>query len=245
MAGLSADALDLSSERWEDIERYNSCLARLFDRRKPAVVVEEPLVKSNTAWKCAVLQQALLYRVTMLANGCAREWNSGNIVCSLLCGRALLETVALSLFIGDELKALAKVADVVSIDNFLNERLFATRDKAIIGEGLGHRARSVLAYIDRLDKMMKGTEVRDTYEFMSEWCHPNGSGLLFTYGEIDGSTGTVTFSEASPKVKGVQGHVVTCFMLILFMEPLLTSFDELIPLIAQQAADSGLPNARP
>jgi hypothetical protein len=44
MAGFSAEALDLSADRWEDIERYNSCLARLVDRRKPAVVVEGPLV---------------------------------------------------------------------------------------------------------------------------------------------------------------------------------------------------------
>jgi hypothetical protein len=51
MAGFSADALDLSSERWEDLERYNACLDRLENRRKPAVVVEGPLVKSKTAWK--------------------------------------------------------------------------------------------------------------------------------------------------------------------------------------------------
>jgi hypothetical protein len=51
MAGFSAEALDLSADRWEDIERYNSCLARLVDRRKPAVVVEGPLVKSKTAWR--------------------------------------------------------------------------------------------------------------------------------------------------------------------------------------------------
>jgi hypothetical protein len=118
MVGFRADALDLSSEHWEDIERYNSSLERLVNRRKPAVVVEGPLVKSKTAWKCAVLQQALLYRVTVLANGCSAEWNSGNIVCSLLCGRALLETIALSLFIGDELTTLTRAADVASVDNF-------------------------------------------------------------------------------------------------------------------------------
>jgi hypothetical protein len=58
-------------------------------------------------------------------------------------------------------------------------------------DGFGHRARNVLTYIDKLDKRMDG--VRDTYEFMSEWCHPNGSGHLFTYGEINKSTGTLHF----------------------------------------------------
>jgi hypothetical protein len=238
MTGFRADALDLSSKQWEEIERYNSCLDRLLSRRKSAVVLEGPLVKPTTAWKCAVLQQSLLYRVTMLAKGCSSEWNSGNVVSSLLCGRALLETIALSIFISDELKALTGAADVSAVDNFLNEHLFSTRNEAIIEDGLGHRARSVLTYIDKLDRRMNG--VRETYDFMSEWCHPNGSGHLFTYGVIDKSTGTVTFSEASPRVKGIQGHVVTCFMMILFMEPFLASLDELVPLIAQQAADSGL-----
>jgi hypothetical protein len=237
MAGFKTDALDLSSEKREDIERYNACLDRLICRRKPAVVVEGLLVKSKTAWKCAVLQQALLYRVTMLANGCAAEWNSGNIVCSLLCGRALLETIALSVYIRDELQTLVDAAEVFPIDNFLSEHLFATRNEAIIGDGFGHRARSVLAYIDKLDKKLENAGVRETYEFMSEWCHPNGSGLLFTYGEIDKPTGTVTFSEATPRVRGIQGHVVTCFMMIGFMEPVLNSLDELIPLISHLNAD--------
>jgi hypothetical protein len=63
MAGISAEALDLSSEKWEDIERYNSCLAGLVERRKPAVAVQGPLVKSKTAWR------------TRRGTGCAtRSW---------------------------------------------------------------------------------------------------------------------------------------------------------------------------
>jgi hypothetical protein len=124
-------------------------------------------------------------------------------------------------------------AEIAPIDTFLNEQLFSTRDEARIEDGFGHRARSVLTYIDKLDKRLKGAGVRETYEFMSEWCHPNGSGHLFTYGEINKSTGTVTFSEATPRVRGIQGHVVTCYMMILFLESLLTSLDDLIPLISK------------
>ncbi len=31
-----------------------------------------------------------------------------------------------------------------------------------------------------------------------------------TYGEIDRKTGTVSFSEIAPRVRGIQGHIVTC-----------------------------------
>ncbi len=92
--GFSKTALDLSEEKWDNVERFNACLERLRNRRKTEIAVDGPLVESKTAWKCAVLQQALLYRVTMLASGCAEAWNSRNVVCSILAARSLLETVA-------------------------------------------------------------------------------------------------------------------------------------------------------
>jgi hypothetical protein len=228
--GFTEASIDRSQEDWETVERYNSCLQRLIDRRKTEILVEGPLVESKTAWKCSVLQQALLYRVTMLASGCAAEWNSGNIVCAVLSARGLLETIALCQFIRDEMQKFADAGDVESIEKLANEQLFSTRNEANIARGTGHHARSVLTFIDKLDKKLSG--VREAYDFISEWCHPNGSGHLFTYGEINRTTGSVTFSEAVPRVKGIQGHVVTCFMMIFFVEPIMDAFDALVPLVS-------------
>jgi hypothetical protein len=235
--GFSKDALDLSEERWENVERFNACLERLRNRRKSEVAVAGPLVESKTAWKCAVLQQSFLYRITMLASGCAEAWNSGNVVCSMLAARGLLETVALCQFISDEMRALADARDIETIDKLANEQLFSTRDEGMIASGTGHRARSVLTFIDKLDKKLTG--VRDAYDFSSEWCHPNGSGHLMTYGEIDRSTGTVSFSEIAPRVRGSQVHVVTCFMMILFVEPIMDTFDNLVPIVSEMDTNVG------
>jgi hypothetical protein len=99
----------------------------------------------------------------------------------------------------------------------------------MIASGAGYHARSVLTFIDKLNKKVSG--VRDAYDSISEWCHPNGSGHLMTYGEIDRRTGTVSFSEEAPRVKGIQGHVVTCFRMILFVEPIMNAFDNLVPAV--------------
>ena len=61
-------------------------------RRKSEINISGPLTESKTAWKCVVLQQALLYRATMTALGCADAWNDNNTACSMLAARALLET---------------------------------------------------------------------------------------------------------------------------------------------------------
>jgi hypothetical protein len=231
MVGFEASAIDLTNEKWEKVERFNACLERLLNRRKSEVVVSGPLTESKTAWKCAVLQQALLYRVTMLARGCASEWNSGNIVCSMLAARALLETIVLSSFIRDEAENFVAANDIEAIERLANEQLFSTKDERKIADGFGHKAKSIFKYIDKFEKQIPG--LRDHYEFISEWCHPNGSGHLFTYGEINKLNGTVIFSEATPRVKGIQGHVMACFMLLLLVEPIMAALDEIIPKVSE------------
>jgi hypothetical protein len=58
--GFTKSNVDLSAEKWEDVERYNATLGRLINRRKGEVLASGPFATSKTAGKCAVLQQALL-----------------------------------------------------------------------------------------------------------------------------------------------------------------------------------------
>jgi hypothetical protein len=227
--GFSREFLDLNEEKWEDVERYNETLERLIGRRKNAITVQGFFVHSKTAWKCAVLQQSLLYRVTMLAAGAANMWNLSNVVCSVLCARALLETIAVADHVGSELRRLTEVGNLDGIDELANRLLFATRDQQIIEQRFGHQAVNVLTYIDRMSKKLP--DLRNAYDFVSEWCHPNGSGHLFTYGEINKSIGEVKFSERSPRVVGIQGHVITAFMMTEFVELVMDTFDDCIPKI--------------
>jgi hypothetical protein len=236
--GFEKSSLDLTNENWAAIERYNLCLERLLNRRKSEIIVCGPLVKSKTAWKCATLQQSLLYRVTMLARGCAEAWNEGNAVCSVLAARALLETIALFNFIRDEMKKFADARDFNAIETLVNEHLFSTRDKGIIARGYGHEARSVLTFIDKFAK--KVPKIRDHYEFISEWCHPNGSGVLFTFGEMNKQDGSVKFSELTPRMsETIQSHIMACFMMLLFVEPIMDATDDLIPLVSGMDPNEG------
>src|SRR5579862_5058079 len=79
-----------ASADWADIEQSNAVLDRLQARRVPEV----RLGASKREWRIAVLQQAFLYRTIALAKGCADAWNAGNVLCSVLAARALLETIA-------------------------------------------------------------------------------------------------------------------------------------------------------
>jgi hypothetical protein len=125
--GFEKTAIDLTSENWEEVEKFNACLERLLSRRKSEINISGPLTEPKTAWKCAVLQQALLYRATMLALGCADAWNDNNIACSMLAARALLETIVLCNFICDETKKFVAAGDIDAIEKLANEQLFSTK----------------------------------------------------------------------------------------------------------------------
>lgn len=236
--GFVQSSLDLSEEKWSDVERYNETLRRLIDRRTNEITVIGIFAQSKTAWKCAVLQQALLYRATMLAIGTSDAWNAHNVVCSILASRALLETIAVTDYVKNELTQLTERGDLDGIDELANRHLFATRSADRIASGAGHPAVNVLTYIDKMSKKLP--DLRDAYEFISEWCHPNGSGHFFTYGELNQQTGEVKFSERAPRVVGIQGHVLTIFMMAAFVELVMDTFDDCIPKIA--AIDQNLGN---
>jgi hypothetical protein len=234
--GFLQESLDLNVEKWPDVQRYNLSFISLLSRRKPVLAAEGLFFASKTAWKCALLQQSLLYRVTSLACGCADAWNAKNIVCSGLAARALLETVALCEHTTQKLLDRCEAPDLDAIDDLANKELFSTRNEEMVSEGVGFKATNVLTFIDKLDKQLDG--VRESYDFLSEWCHPNGSGHLSTYGDMDRLTGSVRFSESSERVLGIQGHVVTCLMMILFTERAMEELDKLIPAVS--AMDPGV-----
>lgn len=232
--------MNLEIEDWSQVEKYNDCLQRLINMKKAEIVVAGPLVESKTAWKCAVLQQSLLYRVCALARGTADAWNVGNLVSAVLEARALMETVVVMRFVATELRTLREPMNVDAanlIDDLCNKQLFSTKNESVVAAGYGHMAKSILTYVDKMDKEIP--HVREAYDFLSEWAHPNGSGHLFTFGAINKDTGHVNFHEAAPFVKGIQGHVVTCFMLIQFAELAMEVFEETIPIVAEVDKGAG------
>jgi hypothetical protein len=166
----------------------------------------------------------------MLASGCAEAWNAGNIICSVLAARALIETVALSDVIVDDIRTSLQERNVAAIDDIVNRRLFSTRNEQQVTEGYGFHARSVLKYLTKFDKRVEG--ISEAYSFLCEFAHPNGSGHFMTFSEIDKATGTVRFSEAARRARGLQHYVVTAFFILAFMEPFLDAFDRMIPQIA-------------
>jgi hypothetical protein len=133
--------------------------------------------------EAAILQQVLLYRCVGLASGCAQMSNFGNVLCSVLSARALLETIALALDFEKNLQTHVSAKDFVKIDELITLHTFSTRSENMLAEKPELKAENVLNHIDRLEKTMSG--IRAHYDFLSEWCHPNSAGHYFTFASLD------------------------------------------------------------
>jgi hypothetical protein len=162
------------ADRDQKVSRqFNAVLARLSGRRVAKLeAYAEPFIRSKMAFKIASFQQPMLYRVVMLASGCASNWNLNNTLCAYLAARALIETVALLREFDWQLEERITKQDFAGMDALLMNRLFATRDEKFTINHKFAEATSVLTIIQKLDKRELPGIWRH-YEMLSERCHPN------------------------------------------------------------------------
>jgi hypothetical protein len=158
-----------------DIHAFNTVLARLRDRRLTEIAISGPFLRSKLAWKIATYQQPVLYRIVMLASGCAANWNQRNLLCAYLAARALVETIAVFWMLEVDLQNLIKKEDLGGIDALITNRTISTRDLELVEAHPTTKAINVLTIIDRIEKReLPG--IRPHYDSLSERCHPNSFG---------------------------------------------------------------------
>jgi hypothetical protein len=90
--GFEREAIEAVGEVWGEVQRTNDVLERLRAARLAEVRPDGAARQSKVAWKIATFQQVILYRIVMLADGCADAWNGRNPLASTLCARAIMET---------------------------------------------------------------------------------------------------------------------------------------------------------
>ena len=127
-------AKDLDERDIASMRTFNATLARLRERKLERVEKAGPLAKSKLAWKIATYGQSVIYRVVMLAEGCALNWNAANVLCAYLAARALVETAALVLEFEHELQAHIIAENLGAIDALVMNRTFASRDEEGVAE---------------------------------------------------------------------------------------------------------------
>jgi hypothetical protein len=231
--GFAQEAIETVGVAWSEVTPSNNALDRLRASRLSEVRPEGDAGKSKVVWKIAVFQQAILYRIVMLADGCADAWNAGNPLAATLCARAITETSALLLDFEARLrKQLCSAGDFPAIDALVMNRTFSTRLTDWQEQADGVQAQNILTTLKKIDeKLLPG--VYHHYEYLSEICHPNSLGHNLMFGNLSYDTATVTLSDKTALDKGHFDHVFAAFFLIQLVERFLQKIGDLKPRVLE------------
>jgi hypothetical protein len=175
-------------------------------------------LNSKIPFKAVSLRELLFHRAAALAGPAVSLYEAGNMVSGVLLTRALMETVAVLVDLQTKLDSFLETKDEQSLDAFLMRCMFANRYEDD-GKKDKYYTSSILSFIDRFDKKVEG--FRATYDALSEYSHPNWSGLLGSFGSIDQANFIIDFGPkptGAVKVTGVTALAATLEVLRLYYD---------------------------
>lgn len=145
----------------------------------PSVVPAADLtLESRLPFKATSVRELLIHRVADLASAAMHYLDRKRVVPASILTRSIVETVAVLFCLNQAIEQFLESPDEDKIDKFLVSSLVGAR-----WEGHPVQSINVLTLIDRVTKTVPA--FRSSYDNLSEYAHPNWSGLLGSYGTIN------------------------------------------------------------
>ena len=120
----------------------------------------------------------LIHRAAELSDVACSLFERGRVISAFLITRGLLETAALMCYLRERVCGVTDADGLSDLDDFLMRALLGSRDGDI-----EVRALNVLTLVNSVAK--KIPFFRNSYDSLSEFAHPNWSGLLGSYAKHD------------------------------------------------------------
>lgn len=168
------------------LEEARDYLARFAAALPSHVSAAELGVRETAPYKALVVREALMWRTEEIGRCACDMLERGDVISGILQTRATLENAALIWRLRDVIRDRHNFS-ALEIDNLLSQLLLGSK---IYPEPA---AINILTLIDRLDKSVG--ILRDGYDRLSEYAHPNYSGVAGLYSIIDRENLTTYFGK--------------------------------------------------
>lgn len=182
--------------------------AEVFRSNLPHIVDGRSFtLESKNPFKAMVLREAMIHRVSSLADGAVSEFQDGRWVSATVLVRAIVETAAVLHSLESRVSRALDMRNDGELTEFLRRTMVASRSEPDLPEAI-----NVLGLIDKVDRDFRG--FRRAYDQLSEYCHPNWCGALGAFSELDGENRTVSFAAfdrsnaRSASISGLMGALV-------------------------------------
>jgi hypothetical protein len=202
------DVVDVAGLSEGQLVAYGKTLAdRIAACRPQAVHASAFTRKSLLPFKAASIQEVLIHRISELAQPTAELYDRGRLVPAFVLTRSVVETTALMYVLHRQLKEFLTSHNEDAFDAFLMRALLGSRGKAPNIEAL-----NVLTTIDHVDNDFAG--LRRMYDELCEFTHPNLSGTLSAFGDLDHEKYILTLGYRAPSLMTGIGPFL--FALLIF-----------------------------
>lgn len=135
-------------------------------------------VNSKLPYKACSFREVLIHRQSDLADVAMDLYEAKRLVPAFVMTRAVVETTALMYSLHTKAQDFLTTKDEDAFDGFLMKGMLGSRD-----ETTSHESVNILKSVDRMDKEFDG--LRDMYNTLCEFTHPNWSGTMGAYSRIE------------------------------------------------------------
>jgi hypothetical protein len=185
------------------VEDINRIVDELRARRAQRIVLREPLVGFRASNKIRAYCQGHLWRCVELIESAETLRRLGHGIAAVVMVRAIYESVASFLHFETSLdqvmEPLETGADLKRVYDFVHQKTFATRRKQFLKLAPDEvtKATNILTQMGKLGAVFP--DGLDTYEYLSEFAHPNALGAALWFGLDDPETDVMQFSSVGPR----------------------------------------------
>jgi hypothetical protein len=188
------------------------------------------------AFKVQHFVQCVVRRTIATVDGMNLGWNADNMVTAVTMARSLIETVAITHAVVQDVKVAAEEGDFTKVDHALTSAMLSSRHPTFAKVAAIAPA-SIMKVIKRFDREFLSSQtpvVMDVYDFQCDFVHPNGVGLMML--QSDGQYADDISYELSPERREMIYEQMLSFPLSLLvtevnlLEGLLARLPELVGL---------------
>ncbi len=154
--------------------------------------------KSKVPFKALSLREVLIHRIAELSMVAVDLFECNKLVPAFIITRAVVETVAMTYLFSQKNSEFLGSKDVKKLDEFLMKAMFGSRDSSTPLDSY-----NVLTAVDKMDKEYNG--FRKMYDWLCEFTHPNWSGVLGAYGQLDREKYSLSLGSENSRIPIILG----------------------------------------
>lgn len=177
---LNLNKCSFNQGRIDGAKRINETIKRLELKLNLEILDEDP-PQASVKWKTKMFLNSMLFRALSISSGICLNWNSGNGLSAVILARALMETGAVTWGMKNYILQNLKDENIEKIDKKLTIQTLAY--SARFSDEDFPPPPHIMNSIREIDKAFPG--LQRTYDFLSDYVHPNYTGSLSAFGKIN------------------------------------------------------------